>query len=639
MKKHLKKLVSVMLAVTMVVSVFSVLPFEANAVNNYSCSGLYTVYTSGDYEYIIKDKEAQLVGYKGKSSSLTIPEKLGGYKVTTVAEDTGCSGIGFPLSGVEQITSVTVGNNVTKISAGAFYCAKNLQKAVINNGVKEIGWQVFDGCSKLKTIQLPDSVINVGASVFKGTAWYNSQPNGIVYAGKVACEYKGMMPSNYTLKLKSGTTGIADRAFSSKNNLTKIEIPGSVYYIGRDAFENTTWFKNQKNGAVYAGNVFLYYKGTCTKTISVKVGTVGIAGNAFFDKNNQYWNSKSSANITSITLPSGLKAIGDWAFANCYNMKSIKIPNSVIYMGNECFGYVGAGKAGLMKSPDTQNKKNKIIGTKGTVAEKYANKNGIPFQNDVVNPSSVKLNRGTLGLGVGENYGLVKTVSPSSANQSVTWTSSNTSVATVSSTGNVIGKKAGTATVTVKTSNGKTAKCTVTVKSAPSSIKISHPTVKLGQGESFMVWETTNSGSYANAANLRWTTTTIASVIKQQGTNKALIKAHYAVFGECSYSVTTYNKKTAYGKIYVFDEPSSVKLSASSITLNKGKTYTISESTNSGSYANAANLKWSSTNTKVATVTKGSGNKATIKAVGKGTAYVKITLYNGKTAQCKVTVK
>ena len=73
--------------------------------------------------------------------------------------------------------------------------------------------------------------------------------------------------------------------------------------------------------------------------------------------------------------------------------------------------------------------------------------------------------------------------------------------------------------------------------------------------------------------------------------------------------------------------------------LSRGKSYTISETTNSGTYANAANLKWSSSNNTFATVTKAGGNKATIKGINKGTAYIKITLFNGKTAQCKVTVK
>lgn len=92
-------------------------------------------------------------------------------------------------------------------------------------------------------------------------------------------------------------------------------------------------------------------------------------------------------------------------------------------------------------------------------------------------------------------------------------------------------------------------------------------------------------------------------------------------------------------KVTVKKAPSSVKLSITSLTLGKGEIFTISESTNSGSYANTDNLKWSSSNTKVATVLKGSDNKATIKAVGKGTAYISIKTYNGKTAKCKVTVK
>ena len=85
--------------------------------------------------------------------------------------------------------------------------------------------------------------------------------------------------------------------------------------------------------------------------------------------------------------------------------------------------------------------------------------------------------------------------------------------------------------------------------------------------------------------------------------------------------------------------PSSVKTNPTSLTLGKGETYTISESTNSGSYANAANLKWSSSDSNIATVVKGNGNKAVITAKGAGTAIIKITLYNGKTASCKVTVK
>ena len=79
-------------------------------------------------------------------------------------------------------------------------------------------------------------------------------------------------------------------------------------------------------------------------------------------------------------------------------------------------------------------------------------------------PTSVALNKTTLTLDIGRTSNLRATVYPSNAaNKKCTWRSSNTSVATVDSNGKVTAKKAGTATITVKTSNGKTATCKVTV--------------------------------------------------------------------------------------------------------------------------------------------------------------------------------
>lgn len=69
---------------------------------------------------------------------------------------------------------------------------------------------------------------------------------------------------------------------------------------------------------------------------------------------------------------------------------------------------------------------------------------------------------------VGANETLTATVAPTNAtDKTVTYKSSDTSVATVDSTGKVSGVKAGTADITVTTKDGsKTAKCTVTVKAA-----------------------------------------------------------------------------------------------------------------------------------------------------------------------------
>ncbi|MGN0503082.1 MAG: Ig-like domain-containing protein [Ruminococcus sp.] len=252
--------------------------------------------------------------------------------------------------------------------------------------------------------------------------------------------------------------------------------------------------------------------------------------------------------------------------------------------------------------------------------------------------ASVAVSNTSLTLGVGETYKLKASVSPSGADQSCTWSSSNSSVVSVDGSGKVTAKKTGTASITVKTYNGKTAQCKVTVKPAPTSVKTNPTSVTLGVGESYTISENTNSGTYANAANLNWTSTnTSVATVTKGSSNKATITAKGA--GTAYVKITLYNGLTAQCKVTVKSAPTSVITNPTSVTLGVGESYTISENTNSGSYANAASIIWSSSNAGVATVTKGSANKATIKAKGPGTAYIKVTLYNGKTAQCKVTVK
>ena len=79
--------------------------------------------------------------------------------------------------------------------------------------------------------------------------------------------------------------------------------------------------------------------------------------------------------------------------------------------------------------------------------------------------TSVSL-KSTLSLEVGDTYTLTPTITPSDAETSFTWSSDKSSVATVSQYGVVTAKGAGTANITVKTDNGKTATCKVTVSAS-----------------------------------------------------------------------------------------------------------------------------------------------------------------------------
>lgn len=87
-------------------------------------------------------------------------------------------------------------------------------------------------------------------------------------------------------------------------------------------------------------------------------------------------------------------------------------------------------------------------------------------------PSSVSLNTSSYNLPISQSYTLRATVSPSNARYTLSWSSSNEKVASVSQAGEVTAHKEGTATITVRTDNGRSAVCTVTVPPDPSSVSL-----------------------------------------------------------------------------------------------------------------------------------------------------------------------
>jgi len=88
-----------------------------------------------------------------------------------------------------------------------------------------------------------------------------------------------------------------------------------------------------------------------------------------------------------------------------------------------------------------------------------------------INPSGIKLSASKISLYVGEKQQITATVEPENAsNKTVTWSTSNNLIASVSDTGMVIAKSIGTATLTAKTVNGKTAEVVVTVNTKLSTL-------------------------------------------------------------------------------------------------------------------------------------------------------------------------
>jgi uncharacterized protein YjdB len=94
---------------------------------------------------------------------------------------------------------------------------------------------------------------------------------------------------------------------------------------------------------------------------------------------------------------------------------------------------------------------------------------------------SLSLSRTTLTLQTKKSATLKATRNPSGAKETITWKSSNTSVATVNSSGKVTAVKAGTATITAQTSNGKKATCKVTVKNPSVTLTKTSGSIKAGK--------------------------------------------------------------------------------------------------------------------------------------------------------------
>ena len=204
-----------------------------------------------------------------------------------------------------KIKKVVIKDGVTSIGSEAFFYCTGLTSVSIPNSVTSIGNSAFNYCSSLTTITIPESVTSIGSSAFYRTKWYDNQPDGVVYAGKVLYEYKGTMPSNTKIDIKEGTTQIGGYAFSDCSDLTSITIPNSVTSIGKSAF----------NG--------------CSDLTSITIpNSVTSIGERAFE---------GCSDLTSITIPNSVTSIGESAFENCSSLTSVTIPNSVTKIEERAF--------------------------------------------------------------------------------------------------------------------------------------------------------------------------------------------------------------------------------------------------------------------------------------------------------------
>lgn len=149
--------------------------------------------------------------------------------------------------------------------------------------------------------------------------------------------------------------------------------------------------------------------------------------------------------------------------------------------------------------------------------------------------SRVTLNSTKATLGVGQKLTLKPVTTPQYTLDKFTWTSSNPKVCSVNANGQITALKKGTATITVKTTKGKTATCKVTVKSPATSIKLNYTKRTVSAGQEIIVKATVKG----YGGKLTWSCNNSCAKVDDNGNITALKK------GTAIITVKTYNGKTA----------------------------------------------------------------------------------------------
>ena len=255
-----------------------------------------------------------------------------------------------------------------------------------------------------------------------------------------------------------------------------------------------------------------------------------------------------------------------------------------------------------------------------------------PSQPQVVAVSSVSLDKTSVSLNVGESVTLAATVKPDNAtNKTVSWSSSNASVASVDASGKVSAVAEGTATITAKAGD-KTATCSVTVKKntvAVESVTLDKSSLELTEGETATLTATVKPDN-ASDKTVTWSSSkTSVATVDANGKVTAVAEGNATITAKAGNKSATCSVTVTKNVVAV----ESITLDKSSLELTEGETATLTATVKPDNATNKT-VTWTSSSSSIATVDQ----NGKITAVSEGTAT--ITAKAGdKTATCSVTVK
>ena len=677
----MKKTISLILSVLMILSSFSVITTISAKETNVVPTNATNLGTTGDCKWSFDESTGTLTisGNGEMDGNVSWCDYLSVIK-TVVIED-GVTTIGdFAFFSCSSLTSITIPDSVTSIGEAAFVGCSSLTSITIPDSVVSIGDGTFRWCSSLTSITIPDSVTYIGYGAF-----YNCS-------------------SLTSITIPNSVTSIDVGTFEKCSSLTSITIPNSVTSIGGDAFDDTGYYNDENNwdnGLLYINNYLINAKRYIEKCV-IKDGTKLIGDDAFYN----------CSSLTSITIPDSVTSIGEDAFEGCSSLTSITIPDSVTSIGDGAF--YGCSSLTSITIPDSVTSIGEYVfegcSSLTSIDVDVENKYFSSVDGNLYNKDKTKIIQYAVGkkqnsfaipdsvtsIGNSAFYGcsgLTSITIPNSLKSigeyafkdcssltSITIPGSVTSIGKHAFNGclslkNVyyLGSKEQWKSIEIGYNNDELLNANITydyvptepttsttesttVNTTPSTVPTTtqptttKPTVKkvvkvslrkksvvLVKGRSTTVKATVTPTNATNK-KLKWTTSNakVATVnqsgkITAKGRGKATIKV-MALDGSNKYATV---------KVTVKQPVTSVKLNRNSAILKvKGKAKQKTVTLKATAYPKNANNKavsWKSSNTKIATV----NSKGKVTAKKKGTCYITATAKDcsKKSAKCKIVVK
>ncbi len=245
--------------------------------------------------------------------------------------------------------------------------------------------------------------------------------------------------------------------------------------------------------------------------------------------------------------------------------------------------------------------------------------------------TGVSLDYKTKDMYVGETFRLTYTVKPAdSHNASVSWISTNTSVATVDGTGLVTARAVGSTTIILKTvDGGYLATCIVNVSRTATAVKLDVTKLTLNVGD-YYYFQTTLTPADSTETNLTWESSdkSVATISKS---GKIIAKSA----GQCIILVKTKSGSTGYCSVTVLQPTTGIKLNSTEETIRVGDVLEL-EATVLPEGKVSQDVIWSSSNESVAKVDK----NGKVTGVAGGVALIMAKSEDGGFIEyCTVTVE